>query len=1412
MTDIEFSKRLHKMNKRYIDHIGEDYTGPHMRYATASKRDFHLQGGFFQAIGVAARIAAAAAKAAARAAANAAKAGAKAAANAAKSGAKATREAVKQGVKNIKNTPKNIKNSSIYDKARGTLSAVEVAHDIQSAIRKGEPILPELWNSLDSATKAVVDIHKWEQELPLKWRQEFETAGGNQAAAFLTIRLMNEGPQDAISKQMEENFDTNLDKLLEPPLTDFADCDNEYGCGPPVPNCYGYGGPAIGWYWVSSGARAAIPDGHINACDSNASKAGPGNCGNQGAYESRKACLQGKADEIEKQREIAKKAFSITGGIPVDLTPEHIAAYNAAANKNFFQNRPELQSTALNNDFLTANGSSPVKAAAWDNNKVYNKDDEVTYGNYYYTSLKISNKEHNPESSTEWWQRGDMFTKSEDTIYKAQSMAVWMMENREFDLESVSQENEFRIWLKEDPSLYNRALAQTATPAMFLVGPGSYQNTKSFVASIGGGPNPVAMTAEQQRLLARYELYADDNDEIIDAARAATQQEDVDNLVRNAREYNPATTYNLDDVVKKAGIPYMYINNTPAAGKDPPISPTFWEKQDLYTQTDLEEIEKLGNAVMWKVYTKYNIGDYVKYMDDTFVNIKDVPAGTLPTDSNAWRKVDILDPAALDKTKAEYLLWNNRTAYNAGAKVLRLNKYYTAINNNKEMTPEIEPGTWQQVYMFTLTPDMKEELALNQRISTYTQAVDRAVEFELGQQYNIGDIVIGPDGNYYELIKQKKDRANNLMDTPRPPSSFWKLLSAGEIDYNDTTKFKVLDIVNYEKKQYMLIKEAPAGTNPTNTIFWKTVDAVFEEVPDDVKASYADNVRNADLALTSDFNFETDGYTEGDVVTIYDDRGVPSIWRCIKDYSLDYDATKMYPINAVVKSDGKYYKHIRQSDPGMALTNETYWHLASPEDVAAYNVTLGPPNAEFWADTSETTDEGNQIRDRNSAINWSVGTNERNKKTIKDKDIILDQASNIYYRFLVKQSDLFGQDPTKYIFDTAYIEPPKNMEEDEYLRSSAPIGLPRYRWDEMPELQTNAEAAGDNFDELHQWKQNKPYKEGDVVVYNTYYFLAIKDVPAGIIPYTREGVLNEVYYEYLDTESERARVREEYQAKLEDENNLKTANAQIQWVKGTTYEPGDLVFNDGKYFIWESYDGSSSMHTYEPGNEAAFKAYAPMYRANGGWFEADEDGNLKPEQFDPLQGYKQYQPGGTIVHYKDKQYVMNNRNKPIFGYPEGQFPEPPGAPGLNYGDLSAVPSDIDPTYWVEVYDDGTPVKKVDADGKFTGTNPAPTNKDVLAAQQAVVDPNSPEARAANCPTAEDDNPDDDETGDTHHDDVEAAKALEAAIIEWKAKGEQGPKPGTLPTGAGFDELEPVDYSYLTKTKRKYVRKNKNIKK
>ena len=69
MSDIEFAKRIREMNRKYIDHVGEDYKTPHTRMATAAKKYEHLEGGsIFSLIGQAAKIAAQAAKAAAEAA------------------------------------------------------------------------------------------------------------------------------------------------------------------------------------------------------------------------------------------------------------------------------------------------------------------------------------------------------------------------------------------------------------------------------------------------------------------------------------------------------------------------------------------------------------------------------------------------------------------------------------------------------------------------------------------------------------------------------------------------------------------------------------------------------------------------------------------------------------------------------------------------------------------------------------------------------------------------------------------------------------------------------------------------------------------------------------------------------------------------------------------------------------------------------------------------------------------------------------------------------------------------------------------------------------------------------------------------------------------------------------------------
>jgi len=1421
MTDYALSHQLRLMNQKFIKHIGEDYDRPHGVFMSASKRyDGNLEGGFFQAIAIAARAAAAAAKAAARAAAQAAKAGAKAAKEAAKAGAKGAKDAAKQGAKAVRNMPKNIKNASAYDKARGVLSAVEMAHDIQSMIRRGEPMIPELWNSLDPNQKVVVDIKRWSESLPNNWRSEFERAGGNQAAGFYVLRLMNQGPDDNVAKEMEKVFDENLDKLLEPPLTDFDDCDNEYGCGPPVANCYGNGGPGIGWYWVSSGAKAMIAKENVDGCSSS-SDANPTTCGGgPGRFEERKACLQRKANDIENKRNEAKNIFDIKGDIPTSLTEENINKYNAAANRNFFQSRPSAQSQAINNDFFGANGIVPPTEPFWNKRDSYKPNDKVIYqpnSKYYKAKTGSSNEppiKNGQTNTSVWTEEGSYDNSKLELVYRAQSIATWMLINKEFELEEVLKVEPNSTWIRDDPSLFTRALAQASAPENFLDAT-PYENTKNLITSIGGGSTLGQLSQAQIQALTRIQVTIEENSDIFDNAIDEVNDRDFVNKLKNAAAYDATKEYENGDVVKKDGKVYIYINNNKSTGNAPP-NPVYWEVQDTYSNEELDEIQKLANAVLWTQYEKYDIGDYVTYMGDTYVKIKDSAAGVLPTVVEFWTKVDVLDPLAFETNKANYPAWTRSITYKIGDKVSWEGKYYSSTKNDSQgQHPDYSKDWWQQIFMFTLTDAMKEDIAINQRIATYTQAVDRAVDFELGEQYNLGDIVIGPDGNYYRLIEQKKDKAGNLVDTPRPPlARYWELISAGEKDYNDTTVYRVFDIVKYKGKEYILLKTTEAGTKPDTTTpgIWKLVDAIFDEIPPDVKASLLESQKDADLAVTEDFDFEANGYTDGDIVTIYSDTGIPSIWRCIKSYELPDTAT---------------------------LQNR---------------IDNGPPNPQFWEDTAAETDETVNAKIRETAIDWTVGSNDSNRKYIKDGDTIYDKPSDTYWRFSLdpksiaqKQQilEVIRGDAERYPqyrgrdrilkltnvknikYDTAELEPPKEMPENTYIDyrvyneatnegwiEDQEMLNAKYRWDMIPEIVTTTEAAGDNFEEKHKWSPRKQYKKDDVVIYNSFYFRAIKDVPVGIIPYSSlTGDVNEVYYDVIDKESDIISLREQYEIQVADDEEKKREFALQQWVRYDTYNPGDVVYNEGKWYKFESYNGQPDNSTYEPGNEVEFRAYEN--RHNGGWFESDKDGNLKPEQFDPFQGYKQYSPGGTIVNYNGKKYVMNNRNKYIFTKQDGVFPEPPGDTtqvDIAAGHKSEVPSDMDPTYWVEVFDDGSPVKKVDENGKVIGENNPPTNKDVITSQQAIVDPNSPEAQAKNCPTAEDDD-DDDDGDDTHHDRVEAAKALEAAIIEWEAKGKQGPKPGSPElSGTGFDELEPVDYSYLTKTKRKYVRKNKNIKK
>ena len=194
-----------------------------------------------------------------------------------------------------------------------------------------------------------------------------------------------------------------------------------------------------------------------------------------------------------------------------------------------------------------------------------------------------------------------------------------------------------------------------------------------------------------------------------------------------------------------------------------------------------------------------------------------------------------------------------------------------------------------------------------------------------------------------------------------------------------------------------------------------------------------------------------------------------------------------------------------------------------------------------------------------------------------------------------------------------------------------------------------------------------------------------------------------------------------------------------------------------------------------------------------------------------------YSRGGPIIQIGDKYYVWNNCNKEIFGVggPDDYFGERHWWTLQSWGSLVWKEGPAE-TMTVEVFADGKPVNKLDANGTILGKN---IDVSSLPPGQAtaVTDAVDEAENDITCPTAEDDGDDDDE--DTHHEEVQAERELEKAMTEWVAKGSDPatdprlvyntpPPPPPVGTAAGYN-IEELDGSqYHQKKKRVYKRKNK----
>jgi hypothetical protein len=1362
-----------------------------MKMASASKRnrysddeDEEIEGGFFGLISGAIRAgkaAAQAAKAAAKAAQQAAKNAAKAARDTARQTAKEARNLARQTAKEIKNAPKNLKNMSGYDKVRGAISAVETAYDIQSMVRKGEPIAPQLWNSLSPEEKVIVDIDKWQDGLSDELEELFQSLGSNQAAAFLVIRAAGQGDStDTINKTMETTFDQAIDKLDDDEL-DLCDEKAKQLFGSPIVNCYEYRNG--GWEWQIGMNSNKTESGYNDCGGKDNVQSDCRDYGTRDAYERRKQKIEQYNTDLRaakldaKQKLGLKPTDNVTFPIPEALMKELELKHNAL----YFQNNPLIQKAALASDFTTASGATIATL---------------------------------PD------------------VYKAQAIASYMLLNEEFDYNDVSQVAPYDDWIARDINMFPSALVQMSQPEMFL-DTTPYDITKQLINKIGGGTNPQRITRAQQEAFNDMTASISHLLEQIQEAKDIVEERNYLSKVEGAAAYSNTTQYDKGKIVKKDFVSYIYINDTPATGKEPP-NPEYWEKLDAFSSDTMNQIEKLSIATQYVPSKKYEIGDYVAYMDETYVKMTDTPAGVLPTVVTAWAKVDILDPTAYETNKANYPAWSAATEYKVGNNVRFSgdNNYYTALQDNKDKLPTRNTDMWRRIFMYTLTEEMKEELQINQRVATYQSAVENSKEYELGVEYDIGDIIAGFDGNYYRLILQKKDADGDNLPPPRPPSKFWELVSAGEKDYSDTTKYRLYSIVKYQSKEYILVKDTPAGTKPTpaNIDVWKPLDAIFEDLDPDTRALYAENKRIIDLENSDEFTYDKEGYDEGDIVTINDEYGVETVYRCIQDYSIIWNKDTDYKVGDCAIYNRKLYKKIRQADKVLP-TDSTYWEPTSEEEVLKYFMTLAPPNPTYWEDTNEMSDDSQQLKLRRDAKTWNIDANPKSGIYVKNGDIVLDADDDKYYKFISSTKDRWsghtypddyrGVWPIDKEYNTFGLIEPEDMEEGELLdynmneeeMNNASTYSPNietrgrlwrpYRWELVADAETTRDDTYTTFEQKNKWLPNKKYEIGDYVYYKGYLFKVLKATPAGMLPMDREGNIRVDYYEWIDRESEILAVKEAYDDKVQADEDKKQEQALIAWDRHGEYTDGSFVFHEGKYYVYNDDNDIIDRNTNEPGNPDLQDE-----QSRAVWMNADENENVLPTEFNKKQMY----PRDMIVSYNGKLYKVNNREKaPFLNGEEGTFPTPDGAESVTSG--SPTPDPADPSFWMEVYPDGKPVHQLNADGKITGTNPGPTSATIASATLGV---EGEEDDNENCPTGT--TADDDET-----EEVKAKKALEKAMIEWVAKGSNpaddprllsgAPPPGTAPpvgTASGYtiDDLDGKKY-YKNNVKPKVKRNRKN---
>ena len=1483
MDDREIAEIIRKRNLAYVRHLKE--TNPH------SEKHDTLQGGFFNLIAAAAKIAAkmalkasqAAAKAAARTAAKAGRLAAKAARKGTKAAQRAATKAAKAANKAAQKASK-AKNLDKLDKAMTTADLAQAGYNIAQIVMQkkldGEEISEEEWEELSNTQKVQVDFQRWARGLEKEDYNLFKQRGGNKAAAIQVVRLMEAGidPNDWVGSSIENRIEGIADAIEDIDDTDPAD---EEDC------------QAL----LDIDDRTQEELIGLEIAEATVDPAGIGTMISEKELEKRQRrkfdyCVEQKKRELQALRNGLMSQLGLDPDDEVD--PENRNIINHVSNTLSAEN-PILR-MALTLDGLRAmNGLPPIDQSG----NVLKDPDSIANDNCEKIAIYFIQNQTTDYSDQPWIIE---LLKDDPTIV---NRAIARMPFFDSFCSSIPEMNAFRneytsetipltpeeiaenniidstteLW-NRDTSYQQGALVRKGTKVYrCLGGKKTYTTTDQVIVEQVQGKDPTGSdgatywepltrnverpNVDGIRLAENLRDWLNDiQDEVDEATEATRIADEIEKAQQVTEIYNPNKDYKIGDKVIYEAKVYE-CHTAQAAGEAKP-DPNKWEELSLYNDKDFEDLENIGLATPWEAHKIYPIGAFVTVAPDRiYRKIKESGAGILTTDTEYWDEVLLNNADLLDLRTNPGRKWNSTTDYKTGDKVfwnVDLQSY-TAVKDSKNRRPD-DPEHWRKIYSYILSKELVKNIKIQQRAAIFSSAVNVAVDFDPDDIYELHDIVCGYDGNYYELIKEKKNRNGDVIQPPIPPNkTYWKLISDGITVFDPDRQYILNDFVQYENKHYINTKDGttPKGTLPTDVNYWEPLEPIFEDLDPELIALNIERFNEAIINRADQYYDDiTASYDVGDVVKVFDNDGYPQFYECIKDVlfgstapsedlrkAVPYNNGEMYGEDSIVSSDGMIYKKIKYSARGFGPPNPEFW------TAIGYEKDPGPPNPEFWKDYSavDIEDEKNE-KARKGAV---VGSPDASGLFVGQ--LVKDPSSGYYYRLIIDPDKLdehpfnipdFGT--MKYFMQGRNIQkepnesdidainkyntsnpqmpigykmedlPDFDNEEREYVDKDKAAGANGLMWELQEQIPTELQARIKNLETAAIWRNNKLYKKNDLVTKNNLKYICVKDT--SYAPMDPHFNMPEYFIQLDERDWATALMDEQY--KLEDLNEMSHQYDDIKFNESDvnkTRNWDEIVFYNNKFYKFLGY----------PDDKNSNKPKIPQQKIPGKlgtfenileWIPCDSTGKTIPvedkdypgKDFNNVTLYM-FMRGGPIIHMQDKYFVYNGCYKEIFGLggPDDKFT----SDWYEFWNRFSNKQGPEDTFKTEVFKDGKPAFKHNEAGEITGPNIDVSGLPSSAAA-AVTDTVDKNKNKTNCPTGDDDD-DDDDDDDSHHEKTQAEKDLEKAMIEWKAKGSipadnpsllQGQAP-PVGTASGYN-IEDLDGNKYHKPKSKRKNKKKNI--